>query len=176
MTRVHPVTKPLTFDAKCNIPGDQWLILHPDAKRPRDYWSPFRNDLENGFNGRCGYAAMHLPTGGTVDHFISFKNDKTRSYDWGNYRFASGLLNSIKRTKDAQVLDPYHIQNGWFEIILPSLQMQVSSAVPAADKADAESTLKLLKLRDDERIIRWRQSWFDMYERSGMSQRADVSG
>ena len=52
---------------------------------------------------------------------------------------------------------------GWFEIELPSLQMRVTNAVPASHRAKAEFTLKKLKLRDGERVIRWRQSWYQLY-------------
>jgi hypothetical protein len=41
--------------------------------------------------------------------------------------------------------------------------MRVTEAVPAAYRAKAEFTLKRLKLRDGERVIRWRKSWYDMY-------------
>ncbi|SFL44197.1 hypothetical protein SAMN02982985_00153 [Rugamonas rubra] len=103
------------------------------------------------------------PTGGTVDHYLSYKNHPDKAYDWENYRFASGTLNSSKKNADDTVLDPYEVGAGWFEVILPSLQMKITDIVPAAHRAKAQHTLKRLKLRDGERIIRWRQSWYDMY-------------
>jgi hypothetical protein len=72
-------------------------------------------------------------------------------------------LNSSKRDADDAVLDPFEVGAGWFEIILPSLQMRVTDAVPAAYRAKAEFTLTRLKLRDGERVIRWRKSWYDMF-------------
>jgi hypothetical protein len=41
--------------------------------------------------------------------------------------------------------------------------MRVTDAVPAEIRAKAEYTLTRLKLRDGERILRWRQSWYVMY-------------
>ena len=41
--------------------------------------------------------------------------------------------------------------------------MRVTNAVPASHRAKAELTLKKLKLRDGERVIRWRQSWYQLY-------------
>lgn len=63
-----------------------------------------------------------------------------------------------------QMLDPFEIGDGWFEIILPSLQLRVSSTVPAPLKAIAEFVVKRLHLRDDERVIRQRRAWYELYE------------
>lgn len=106
---------------------------------------------------------MYDHTGGTVDHFLSFKHHRDLAYEWRNYRFASGPLNASKRDADDAVLDPFEVGAGWFEIILPSLQMRVTDVVPADYRAKAEFTLKRLKLRDGERVIRWRRSWYRMY-------------
>ena len=61
------------------------------------------------------------------------------------------------------MLDPQEVKPGWFKILLPSLQLVATDAVPKSHKAKAEFTLKRLKLRDGERIIRWRRSWYQMY-------------
>src|SRR4051812_47981176 len=106
---------------------------------------------------------MYDPTGGTIDHYLSYRNHPHLAYEWSNYRFASSTMNSIKSAADDVVLDPYDVEDGWFEIILPSLQMRATEHVPLALRPRAEATLSRLKLRDDERLIRWRQSWYEMY-------------
>lgn len=165
MIHVPKVPKPAQFERNAGKPGKQWLKDNPTStQRPPAYWNDFTADLSTGFGGLCGYAAMLDPTGGTVDHYKSYKNHRHLAYDWANYRFASGTLNSSKKNADDTVLDPYEVQSGWFEILLPSLQMRVTEAVPAAMRTKAEYTLTRLKLRDGERIIRWRQSWYDMYK------------
>jgi hypothetical protein len=163
MIPVAKVKKPKDFDAKVKAPGDQWLKDNPKAKRPKALWTPYTKTLADGFAGLCGYAAMHDPTGGTVDHYLSFKNHPKKAFDWSNYRYASGTLNSSKRNADDTVLDPFEVQAGWFEIELPSLQMRVTDAVPIAFRAKAEYTLTRLGLRDGERVLRWRQSWYEQY-------------
>lgn len=163
MIPVAKVKKPKDFDQKVKAPGDEWLKANPSATRPEALWIPYTSTLADGFARLCGYAAMHDPTGGTVDHYLSFKKHRKLAYDWDNYRFASGTLNSSKRNADDAVLDPFEVGEGWFEIVLPSLQMLVTDAVPAAYRDKAEFTLKRLKLRDGERIIRWRQSWYALY-------------
>lgn len=169
MIPVAKVKKPKEFDQKVKVPGDEWLKTNPRATRPKALWAPYTSTLSDGFLKLCGYAAMHDPTGGTVDHFLSFKNHRKLAYDWGNYRFASSTLNSSKRNADDTVLDPFEVGEGWFEILLPSLQMRVTEVVPAAYRAKAEFTLMRLNLRDGERIIRWRQSWYELYQKGQLS-------
>lgn len=163
MIPVAKVRKPRDFDAKVKAPGNAWLASNPLAKRPPALWAPYTSTLLDGFGGLCGYAAMLDPTGGTVDHYLSFKHHRRLAYEWRNYRFADGVMNASKQNADDAVLDPYEIGEGWFELLLPSLQMRVTAAVPAAFRAKAEYTLKRLKLSDGERVIRWRKSWYDMY-------------
>lgn len=164
MIPVAKVKKPRDFDAKVRVPGTAWLDKNPTAKRPPPLWGPYTASLADGFSNLCGYAAMYDPTGGTVDHFLSFKHHRDLAYEWSNYRFASGPLNASKGDADDALLDPYEVGPGWFEIILPSLQMRLTDAVPPALRAKAEFTLTRLKLRDGERIIRWRRSWYRMYD------------
>lgn len=163
MIPIAKVKKPKDFDVKVKVPGDQWLKDNPKAKRPKALWVSYTKDLAEGFSNLCGYAAMFDATGGTVDHYLSFKKYPKKAYDWDNYRFSSSTLNSSKRTADDAVLDPFEVQAGWFEIHLPSLQMRVTDAVPQAYRAKADYTLKRLGLRDGERVIRWRQSWYALY-------------
>ncbi|MBP9203714.1 MAG: hypothetical protein KBG28_07115 [Kofleriaceae bacterium] len=163
MIPVAKVARPSGY-ANIKAGGDNWLRANPKAKRPKDLWSPFLPELAEGFAHLCGYAAMLDPTGGTVDHYLSWKNRPDLAYEWSNFRFVSHILNSSKKTADATVLDPYLVKSGWFEVILPSLQMRVTSKVPAAFKAIAEFTLKRLKLGDGEKVIRWRRHYYARYE------------
>lgn len=163
MIPVGKVAEPPGY-ASIKAGGDAWLSANPAAKRPKDLWSPFLPELAEGFSHLCGYAAMLDPTGGTVDHYLSWKNRPDLAYEWTNFRFVSYILNASKQTADDTVLDPFLVQSGWFEIILPSLQMRVTRKVPAAHKAAAEFTLKRLKLGDGEKIIRWRRHYYARFE------------
>jgi hypothetical protein len=108
---------------------------------------------------------MYEPVG-TVDHYISCRNcrdaNAVLAYTWSNYRFASQWINASKQNADSSVLDPFKVKDGWFEILLPSLQMVVHSSVPNRIKAKANFTLERLHLRDDERVIRQREEWYRM--------------
>lgn len=162
MIRVKPVPEPGDFQARCGRPGREWLRAHPGAVRPRAYWSPFKSALAAGFAHLCGYSAMYCPVG-SVDHYLSWRQHPERAYDWGNYRFAEEWVNKSKQDADQKVLDPFEVRDGWFEILLPSLQLVLTDAVPANKRGRAEYTLSRLHLRDDERVIRQRRAWMQMY-------------
>ncbi|AUP76659.1 hypothetical protein CWS02_13865 [Enterobacter sp. EA-1] len=161
--------EPADFDEKCRRKGGNgWLIIPelpglyaiPDQK---DFWTPFKSALADASKDLCAYCAMYEPVG-TVDHFIAVDADESQSYEWTNYRFASGWINSSKN-KATTILDPFIVEEGWFEILLPSLQLvTVPANIPRQYRQIAESTLTRLHLRDDERIIRQRRMWLKMFE------------
>jgi hypothetical protein len=164
LIRFDKPPKPERFHAEAEVPGACWLADHPDAKRPHDYWTAFKGELADGFRNLCAYSAMYEPVG-TVDHFVSWDEDRSLAYEWSNYRYAAAWINSSKQNIQAhQILDPFEIGEGWFEIILPSLQLQVSGSIPDSLKERAKFVLKRLHLRDDERVIRQRREWYRMYQ------------
>lgn len=164
MIPVIATDEPENFDQDWRTKGLAWLSDNPDAARPRDLWSPFRLQLADAFKNRCGFGAMWISSG-TVDHFLSCNEDRELAYEWSNYRFVEGWINSSKnKKKAADVLDPFEVGEGWFEIVLSSLQMVVSQSIPEQYRVLAEKTLSTLPLRDDERILRTRRMWLEMYE------------
>ena len=170
MIRFERVPAPADFKRRARVPGNQWLADHPAHARPKDYWTPFRGALADGFRNLCAYSAMYEPVG-TVDHFVSCDEDRSRAYDWENYRYCAGWINSSKGNEPAgKLLDPFEIENGWFEIHLPSLQLRVSDTVPTELRERAEHVLVRLHLRDDERVLRQRREWYRMYQCGGLSQ------
>ena len=107
-----------------------------------------------------------------MDHYVSIVEDVQQAYEWDNYRYASHFMNSSKggrKKKDMRVLDPFEVEDGWFEIILPSLQLVITSALPKQLEEQAQYTLGTLHLQDDERVIRQRQEWYRMYEEGELS-------
>src|SRR5262249_15226696 len=71
------------------------------------------------------------------------------------------------------------VGDGWFEILLPSLQLVVTAQVPVHLRAKAENTLNRLRLRDHQEIIKVRTSWYELYEAgeltlSGLERRAPL--
>lgn len=175
MIQVTPPPEPPDFDQKVRQPGRAWLVKHlnargklPKGKRPPDKWSKFRDELADGFYNRCGYSAM-LDYAGTIDHYWCCENRPALAYEWSNYRYVSNWINSSKGILDDQVLDPFEVQDGWFEILLPSMQLVLTDAVPPEKRVRAEFTLKRLGLQDDERVVRLRYMWYQMYLRNELS-------
>lgn len=162
MIRFVAPREPAGFDEKVRRPGTAWLARNP-TKRPKNLWNVCKQELADGFKGLCAYSALYEPVG-TVDHYLSCENHRSLAYEWSNYRYASGWINSCKQTADETVLDPLQVEEGWFEIILPSLQLVLTDAVPAHEMKRAEYTLCRLHLRDDERVIRQRREWYRMYQ------------
>ena len=138
--------------------GDYW----------RDFWFPFREDLAEGFNWLCGYSAVRLSKG-TVDHYRSKDPKPSESqnpglvYEWSNYRFADADINNSKRKEtngDPLVLDPFEVQDGWFELLIPSLRLRITDKLPVALRNRAEFTVTKLGLRDGPAIMRLRQNLY----------------
>lgn len=167
----NPIPEPPEFDRQCRIKGGAWLNRHrasgrPLSKRPPDYWSPFRPALAEGFSDRCGYNDYDIPDG-TVDHHVSWHENPALAYDWANYRFIQGAVNSSKGSHPAaDLLDPFDVQPGWFEILLPSCQMVATAQIPAQYRQQAQTTLTRLGLRDRENYVRCRRAWLKLYEKA----------
>jgi hypothetical protein len=169
--RVHPRPEPSKFDERCRKRGRRWLKEHPGYSRPHDYWSKFEPALREAFGGLCGYCAMRVMKG-QVDHFIPvvvFKAEENHhlAYEWGNFRYGEGTLNLRKAT--SRVLDPYEVEDDWFQVLLPSLQLVLTDKVPEAIRGLAELTLQKLGLRDHEVVVRYRREWFRMYQEGRLS-------
>jgi hypothetical protein len=168
MIRFEPAQKPAGFAERVETPGAKWLSENA-AGRPTAFWRAITPALAEAFRGLCAYSAMYEPVG-TVDHFVSVDEDRSRAYDWSNYRYASGWINSSKQSlKSTEIFDPFAVEDGWFEILLPSLQLVATDAVPPALRPRAEFVLKRLHLRDDERVLRQRREWYRMFQDGELS-------
>lgn len=167
MIPITPVPEPTSFDNDARQPGQSWMLKNPNAQRPYDYWSQFRANLATGFENRCGYSAMLTPDG-TVDHYESFKSAPHLAYEWSNYRYAAQWLNSSKKNHQ-DVLDPYQVGPGWFEIQLPSLQLLTTNHIPVAFQGIVARMMKHFPIVHDERIIRQRRIWYKLYEQEKLT-------
>ncbi len=170
MIRVVRPAKPKDFKRRVQIPGRAWLATHQDPEeRPKDLWSAFRDPLAAGFGERCGYLAMY-DSDGTVDHFVSCKTNRTLAYEWSNYRYAAGTVNSAKKPQwDGHLLDPFKVGDDWFEVQLPSCMLMVTERLPASHLEKARFTLDKLKLSDGQRARRQRLAWYDCHLKGKVS-------
>src|SRR5208283_5268649 len=69
-----------------------------------------------------------------------------------------------KKDLDDQVLDPFEVQPGWFEVLLPSMQLVRTALVPAHLQAKADFTLQRLKLVSGPKVRRNRQRYYEDYK------------
>lgn len=165
MMRFTPPPEPANFEQQVRKAGNNWLVKNPDTK-PKDFWSPFKSQLAQGFQNLCGYSVMYIPSRmGTVDHYLSKSKAENSHliYEWKNYRYALQRVNSCKGTYDRQILDPFEVEDNWFEIILPSCQLILTDTVPAGDRDRVQFTIKQLQLQNSEWVIEQRQEWYRMY-------------
>ncbi len=163
--------EPPRFDQRCRKRGRAWLAENPDYDRPYDYWSEFEGELRTAFGGMCAYCAMRIMKG-QVDHFrpVALLKEEKRhelAYEWSNLRYAEGVLNEKKWRH--MILDPFDVQDGWFEIELPSLHLRATNLIPEDLRELAEFTIHKLGLRDSEIVIRYRREWFAMYQAGELS-------
>lgn len=168
MIRVPRVDEPAEFDARCRARGREWLANHPGATRPKALWREFVGHLATGFGHRCGYSAIHIQSG-TIDHFLGWQRHPELAYEWTNFRYVDGRINAKKQSADEGVLDPFEIGDDWFEILIPSLQLRVTDAIPAELRDRARYTLERLGLDHDEHVIAYRAQWYCMYHCSELS-------
>ena len=116
------------------------------------------------FAHRCAYTAL-WDLNGTVDHFHAYAHAPDSAYDWPNYRYATGWVNSSKQDKlPGTCMDPFDVEEGWFEIILPSLELVVAKdRVPAHLLGLAQQTLTSLPIGRHSRVLKARRVWYEMY-------------
>ncbi len=167
--------RPKGFLAQCTKRGAAWLKAHPlDAKgggeEPRDYWSPFEPDLRRAFSGRCGWLAIWIQSG-QVEHYRSKhhpdikrrRKQRKLAYVWDNLRYADASINLRKGNLDEAVLDPYDVGGGWFALN-DALELEVTTACPAAEQPRAAFTIERLGLRSGAVAKRLREKYLQEYQ------------
>jgi hypothetical protein len=159
--------RPPNFDRDCLTPGNQWLAAHPNARANSfpAHWTKFSGELEAGFGFRCGWWAMEIQSG-TVDHYLSKNKAAHRHfvYEWDNYRHAAPTLNSSKKELDDQVLDPFEVQPGWFKVLLFSMELVRTEAVPENLRTKADFTIKRLHLDKGPKLRLLRKRYYEKYK------------
>jgi hypothetical protein len=93
-------------------------------------------------------------------------SNRELAFEWSNLRYADPAINSRKGILDDQVLDPCEIEDGWFEVHLPSFQLVSGDRLPSSLKQRAEFTINKLQLRGHKaRFTRWH--WYCSHWNNG---------
>ena len=172
MIRVEPTDEPASFDDRCRQRGKAWIASHTSWTRLPDYWTEFRPNLRAAFEERCAYLGLWIASG-TVDHFRSQAgaDGTSLAYEWSNYRYSEHGVNSAKKPAwDGRILDPFEVQDAWFEVHLPSCLLRLVEAnVPHCLLERARFTVEKLRLDQGEDIVALRREWLRMHEDEGLS-------
>jgi hypothetical protein len=164
--------EPKTFDAQCRAKGKKWLEANPIAsgKEPKDFWSQFEPELRAAFESRCGWLAMWIARG-QVDHYLSKhhpdperrKKQRPLAYEWHNLRYADAEVNNRKKNRDAEILDPYEVRDGWFRLN-NALELEVTPTCPKSKRKRAQLTIEHLGLDHGTAVMRLRERFLATYE------------
>lgn len=126
----------------------------------------------------CAYLCIYIePVAGaaSVDHMIPKSIAWDRVYEWDNYRLACAIMNA--RKNDARdVLDPFEVENGWFQLDLAGFQVVPSPDLEVALTNKVEDTITRLDLNDrDCRELRSQYAadyWEDLIKLPYLERRA----
>jgi hypothetical protein len=164
MIHFEPTEEPANFDQMVRVPGKLWLSSNPKSDNFPDHWKHCFGALAEGFGHLCGYSAMHVSElGAVVDHYLSKSKHRDLAYEWSNYRYASSKINSRKHTLDDQILDPFEVQDGWFEVQLGSWQLIMTEAIPQDERDRAQFTMDHLQIQTGRDALNDRRMHYRMF-------------
>ena len=90
----------------------------------------------------------------TVDHMLPKSLAWDQVYEWSNYRLVSSLMNSRKGDA-ADVIDPFEVEEGWFELDLVSFRVVAGADADEIIRERVQATIDRLRLNDyDCRTLR----------------------
>jgi hypothetical protein len=113
-----------------------------------DYWTLVLDEMMDAYHQICAYSCfrIHPVTGGrSADHFAAKSKSWRKVYLWSNYRLCSTRLNARKQ-KFGDVLDPFEIQPGWFQLELLGFQVIPDPSLPWATRDAIQDTIDRLGL------------------------------
>jgi hypothetical protein len=173
--RVTPAAEPPSFNKKVREPGLRAVAEMVGERPPRKggrrfqkraerreevpadsfppYWTKALDDLMERYGQICAYSCfrIHPVTGSrSVDHFAAKSHDWDKVYEWNNYRLASSLLNT-RKNDFGDVLDPFEIVDGWFELELVGFQVIPADNLHLKVRDRVQETIDRLGLNDFRR-------------------------
>lgn len=159
--------EPAEFEKKVRKKGADFLkkVSQPSNWNNREYWRESLDDLCKAYGRVCVYSAQWMPrTEGspTVDHFIPKSLEPKWAYEWDNFRLACLKLNARKRDF-LDVIDPFALPTDSFILDFPSLIIKPNPNLAYPLKERVISTIKRLKLNEDDNCVKGRLDWLMPY-------------
>lgn len=147
------------FNTQVRQPGAAFLATCPNPTseqfRKKNFWDRAAKELHAAYSGICAYTATYLPDQGSVDHFVPKTINPALAYEWTNYRLASGRVNTCKGNQTS-VLDPFIVEDDWFELDVPSCLLKAKSDLPKSLRAQINATINSLRLNADDYYVQER--------------------
>lgn len=168
MIRVEQEPEPEGFDKTVRLPGAAALAAGT-AQLP-SHWRKCIPELLAAYNRVCAYSCFFIPRvvgGPSVEHFAPKSRSRARAYEWSNYRLVCALMNSRKNSFE-DVLDPFEIEDGWFELEFLFFQVRPADGLDAQLTQAIDETIDRLKLNDEE-CCQARIDWFEDWKLEGFS-------
>ena len=151
--------EPVDFDSKVRQPGLAFLKKNSSPKgkqfRRKNYWKNISQELHEAYQRVCAYTCFFIPDGGTVDHFIPKTTHPSLAYEWSNFRLSSPRANNHKDDSEG-IIDPFNMDEGLFEIDFPSCLIKVNSRFDSQTRRQAEETIRILQLNEDDHFVQAR--------------------
>ncbi len=155
-------SEPGNFDTTVRRPGQAFLRRVPrpnsDQFKKKNYWKEALPHLKTAYRSICAYSSCWVPSSCSVDHFHPKTTHPALAYEWSNYRLSDAKINNNKGNS-ADVLDPFHIQQGWFILDIATLRVKPEPTLSAPILAAVERTITILRLNDDD----WVQIRFEIF-------------
>jgi len=120
-----------------------------------DLWKNCLADLRNAYKGVCSYCCFWVPTFCSVDHYEPKTKSPHLAYEWSNYRLAHQKINTYKG-ESTDVLDPFHIHEGWFTLDFANCFVKPNSGLPQDVQEAIASTITRLRLNRDDTLVQQR--------------------
>lgn len=108
--------------------------------------------LMRAYNETCAYSCfrIHRVTGAaSVDHMAPKSRTWDQVYEWLNCRLACSRLNA-RKNDFGDVLDPFDVQDGWFELEFYGFQVCPAHGLDPAIAQQITTTIERLGLNDSD--------------------------
>jgi hypothetical protein len=101
----------------------------------------------------------------SVDHFEPKSSNPSLAYEWKNYRLSHHKINNYKGDKTG-ILDPFHIQPGWFILDFANCHVKPNLTTSKAIQDSVTHTINVLRLNLDDALVQMRFSLIRSYSKS----------
>jgi hypothetical protein len=168
MRHVDPPSAPWGWQTHVLTAGRAWLNRpgadNRNAKDAKAFWNEYRDEIGEAFGYICCYTVVYIANG-EADHFTPWADVRGSrkahlAYQWSNIRYSDGWINKSKGASTFP--DPFLVQDDWFELRLPSLELHATGHHPL-DQDDAIRNL-LKRVGDDTRVMKTRRAYFRQYK------------